>query len=309
MHRNRYAVVMITAFACLVGACGGSPSGEPRDTDMQSSSTTNAGAEILPTVQRLAEIVGSDVADVYAAVDEARFQFVVGCMRADGWDFNRSMLPDTDQPLGMSSDLIGTSATAAIFMIRTLESAKGAAAPTENGTTETQPKSPPPDAAQPGAIAECYDRALAEVPNPLEPFQSWLDHEQSSLEERVRTDSTVADALAAQDRCFRESGFSFRDVGEANDYVYAKSQPILEAYGSGSLDAEAAIDRLHPIETEAREIADVLGPCLADRLAVEFEVRSRYELQWLDENADRVALAAKELLGDLGQILEFIPAN
>lgn len=305
-HRGRSVLALLIVMVFALCACGEQTIDGASVTETATPPTTAGSLQTSPTVRRIADIVGSDVGELYAAVDEARFDFIVGCMRKDGWDFDRSMLPSSYEPMEASSDLLGTSAANAISMIETLEGSQGDPAPDAEGTQDTVPPRPQRARDESGAVSACFDQALAEVPNPLEPLQSWLEHEQSYLEDYVRTDRRVADALAAQDRCFRESGYDFRDVGDANDYVAAKATPILEGYGSGELDASEAIEMLQPIAKEGGEIAAVLGPCLTARLAVEFAVRSEYELEWLQKNSDRVAFAAEELLGDLEQIRGFI---
>ena len=301
MRRQVLLTVGVAVWALLASACTPRSEASLPTSSEPATSTTVSGS---PTQQKIAELVGPDVLAVYEAVDEARFDFVVGCMRRDGWEFDRTMLPSVGEPI-VGGPLVAAGPENAVRMVEALEAHRTGQANTGSSAPAGADRASLDERNR--AIGECFDRALAEVPNPIEEFQQWLATEQSALEDLVRSDERVIEAIDRERRCFSSSGYDFRTAGDANQYFDELVEPILQAYGSGEIDAETALIRLEPIVAEADDVAAVLNPCVEERLATEFTVRSEYELEWLDENADRVALAATELIGSLDGIEDFLP--
>lgn len=245
--------------------------------------------------------MGYDIQAVYDAVDEMRFQHVVSCMVAEGWDFDRSMLPTLPPPpSGGSSEeelLAGEQGELAIRLVESMEAGRNPdqVPPVSSTVALGGSESPERDA----AVATCFDIAVTEVPNPLEPFQGWLFEEQESIQELTVADPRVVQAHDDERQCVIATGYPFESVDAANQHFEELVDPIVENYRAGVLTAEDAVSELSPIAAEGRAVGEAITPCIMERLRVTGMVRAEYEEAWLDENADRVAAAADEMVSDL----------
>lgn len=272
---------------------------------------TDTTTAVTPTEGAIRDIVGYDIQAVYDAVDEMRFQYVVSCMVADGWDFDRSMLPTLPpQPSGGSSEgglLAGEQGELAIRLVESMESGRNPdQVPSVSSTVALGgSESPERDA----AVATCFDIAATEVPNPLEPFQEWLFEEQESIQELTVADPRVVQAHDDERQCVIATGYPFESVDEANQHFEELVDPIVENYRAGVLTAQDAVTELSPIAAEGRAVGEAITPCIMERLRVTGMVRAEYEEAWLDENADRVAAAANEMVLNLEPLKEALDSK
>lgn len=282
----------------------------PASTPDFATSSTEAPLEapsdliVLPTDASIAEALGFDLRVVARATDEARFGRVATCMRLDGWEFDRSMLPSTeplDDP-GLTPSSYAGHAQAAIKQITAIESAPpdGSTVP---GPTMPVGESPAASEAMSSSLATCWEAAVTAIDYPLEALDRWLATEMVDLNASVGADPRVLAARDTEYRCMAEAGFPYDP--EFSNSVFMESKDIFDAYRDGLIDADEAIALLEPIAEREHLVAEAHVPCILARLEVERTVRAETEEVWLKDHGDRLILAISELV-DLDPIADIL---
>lgn len=258
--------------------------------------------QATPTDAAIADILGYSISQTTAALDEARFDYIVDCMVADGWDYDRSMLPSHEDPASIDNQPeVGGAARNAIELITALEEREQSGTGSTNATSATTPESSN-DEDMFAAEAQCFEQAVEEYPDPVEDLYVWVATEQEDLNAIVEADPRYLEAVDEQQRCIADTGHPFTPQ-EASNHFQQLVNEIVDQYRQDDLGGPQALEELSALETEEDQVAEDLTPCLQAFLETVRMVRADAEEAWLEENGERLAVALNDLV-DLDPLRE-----
>jgi hypothetical protein len=236
----------------------------------------------------------ADQAAAAQQVDTLRQDYIVTCMADEGWDYFPIDFAALDAELDGTrpglSDLemmleIGYGITEAIVNpapeIVDVEFVDPNEQVVENLSSEEQP-------AYQDDLAGCWDQAIADIPDPDRIAES-LRSELEELEEGIASDPRTAQAWADWSACMSDRGFD------------APTREALVEDLNVSAAQFTGVDIGPPLPSELQELrdyeldaaaADV--ECRQDIDAVLRDVREMHEHRFLEEHADRIAVAVGE---------------
>ncbi len=255
----------------------------------------------LPIDTAVEKIAGYSRNAIVTAVNDARFDYIVNCMTAQGWEFDLSDLP----PAATTEEerQTRTVANQSAYYLSLIDDKE----------SESSSESPAAKPQAPSGLIEdennCWMQAAIEFPNPIDSLWSWLATEMEDLNHKVGQDDRYVSAQADARACIAAEGYDFRTSDEGFNYFVDMANAVWVRYQSGDIDEDAARAELQDLSVKESEFVETEFACSKEIGRVGFLVRSEYEEQFLAENGDRVALAATEYAEKLEPLREFLLAR
>lgn len=254
-----------------------------------------------PIGAAVTEVAGYTEIDVSTAVNNARFDSIIGCMTEQGWDYGYDDLPEA----GPSTGEISYFGTQIQYYLDELDRAQRTESETSTGD-DTEPDSDPRASTEFSQNEfDCWVQAEDRYPDPLQALWLWLADETEDLDTEVRQDPRIAAAREASERCFAMSGYD-TSIEDAANLFNGLANDVWERFRAETISADEARTELLDIQVRADEVEDTVASCDAPNAQVQGEVRAEYEQAFLDENGDKIALIAKDYAELLKPYLEFL---
>jgi len=263
---------------------------------------------VLPLDAAVEDLTGYSEDAVVTAINDARFDYIVNCMIAQGWEFDLSDLPPAAMTEEEQQTRTVTGQSAYYISLLDAELPTGESQPNSD---DTEARSSNPQTSQEFREDrhECWMQAETEFPNPINSLWPWLAAALEDLNHKVRQDDRYVLAQADARACIAAEGYDFRTSEEGLNYFFDMASAVWMRYESGDIDEDAARAKLRDLAMKESEFIETDFACSKEIGRVGFLVRSEYEEQFLAENGDRVALAATEYAEKLEPLREFLLAR
>lgn len=276
---------MLVVIACAKGEAGDQGAAEGAYT-----------GRVLPVEAAIEEVLGYSESEILRAVDLARYEAIVDCMVAQGWDFSLNDLPSVEEPnvsAGPRSSLTGDVAEYFLNLLEVLAAPEPL--PSEPGSPEYSEDE-----------AKCWSTAIAQFPDPLASLASWLTIEAGDLNARVTQDARVIKAAEDAMACVANQGFERGGMEQASNRFQAEASAIFDHYREGDLSYQDAQEQLLVVAANERAYNQSARACFEAQATTERLVRAEYEAEWLRSNGDRLALAVDEARSAVDRYGEFL---
>lgn len=316
------ALVAVAAIGLLFGCTGGStgdtaktPNGAPSEVDGSSSTSpstlegegeedsSGSGIRAMPVDSVVEQIVGYSDVEVYEALNTARFDSIIDCMTAEGWEFGYEDLPEPGASTGVG--YLGTQVTHFQSRIADLD-AQPAGDDSDAESTDSLPEIRPPEFYEDQTT--CFMVSEDAFPDPAMALWSWMAEEMADVYERTYADDRVISAFQHANVCLREGGYDFPTIEAGGAYFTDTSYEIWEAVSADppTMTTAAALSAIDALALQAAGFDEVATACFVEAALVEERVQAEYEEQWLEANRDRVVLAAEEYAKRLDMYADFL---
>lgn len=133
---------------------------------------------------------------------------------------------------------------------------------------------------------ECSQQADAQVPNPLEAMNQWLNRQLEDVYRKVTADSRVVAAEREVGTCLSAVGSDLDALRRAELALIQSTEAVLNAFSSGELRREQAIAELLDLAVEGDLELREEYACLDIRAAMVFVVQSEMEREFLEQYGD-----------------------
>lgn len=323
MRAFRPAVLLLTFVLAIISGCTAigeessvekptessatSTSPESTPSDPRSSNDVGADGETpieSPIAAAVTEVAGYTEIAVSTAVNNARFDSIVACMTAQGWDFGYADLPEA----GPSTEPVlyfGNQIQYYLDRIAEID----AGADDSDTTQETESDRGRGTAEFDQDQFECWVQAETQFPDPVMQLWTWIAEETTDLDTRVRQDPRIVEAREAGAACFAALGYEFASFGAAGNYFNEIAHETWNRFMNGTIPGAVARSELLRVSEQVGELEEYAISCDIALAEVQGSVRAEYEEAFLDDNGARIALLAAEYAELLTRYLEFMPTQ
>ncbi len=290
------AVCLLVAAGCTTSIRTGPSLTEATQPALPNTTTTaDAPKQASPTplIDEFTSLAGGYTPyEIWAAVETERHAFIRGCMNAEGWTVDESILPplpaEENEPRyfgGVVSEF--------------MESLDQVDPPSqEPDPTESLPKEFFTQ------FNECTNAAVAAVADPRDSLFHWLEQHQDDMAAEFIAAPERADAEAAFRRCVQATGYDVTEPVEASNQIVDRGSQIVAGYERGEFTEDRAREALASLALEEQAMTDAFTPCYKTKIAAEQLIWAVIERNFLDEHGDSLALALSEESATIEGLLE-----